>query len=83
MLDKWNEIIFSLIKADVPFTEYWNILIKMKEEGISSDDAKDFFLNIRETLKREGNEKGEDTILEVLDLIEGYCPPHLRVWQTP
>lgn len=80
MLNKWKEETLSLLKTDAPLGDYWKILIRMKDEGISASDAEQLFSEIRSIMISEGNEEGEDRILEVLDFVVGWCPPHNRVW---
>ena len=80
MLDKWHELIFSLIKTNASLGEFRNVLLKMKAEGTTASAAQLFFEDIRNKMISEDNEKGEDRILEVLDIITGYCSPHLMVW---
>lgn len=80
MLHKWKEETLSLLKTDASLGKYHNILVRMKEEGISSADAEKLFYEIRAIMISEGNEAGEDRVLEVLDFVVGWCPPHNRVW---
>jgi hypothetical protein len=80
MLDKWKEETLSLLKTGASLGKYHDILVRMKAEGISSTDAEKLFSEIRGLMISEGNEEGEDRVLEVLDFIVGWCPEHNRVW---
>jgi hypothetical protein len=80
MLNKWNDIIKSYLNEDDPFMAFRELLIEMKAEGISSEVAYAYFENLRKELSESGDEKDEDKILQVMDIISGFCSPHLRVW---
>ena len=80
MADKWHELIYSYLKNDI--SGFRDLLVKMKDEGMSSHDAFRIFTEIRYELQREENEKDEDIILEVMDIIVGWCQPEWRVWDN-
>ncbi|OQP58047.1 hypothetical protein A3860_39520 [Niastella vici] len=80
MTEKWHELIFSYLKNDIYSLR--DILIKMKEEGMSAQDALQIFTDIRNKLQSEGNEKDEDRILDTMDIIVGYCNPRWKVWDN-
>lgn len=80
MLHKWKEKTLSLLKADAPLGKYHDILVRMKAEGISAAEAEKLFTEIRGIMINEGNEEGEDRVLEVLDFLVGWCSPPDRVW---
>lgn len=80
MLNKWKEETLSLLKTDAPLDKYHDILVRMKNEGISAAEAEKLFYEIRAIMISEGNEEGEDSVLEVLDFVVGWCSPHNRVW---
>ena len=80
MLTKWRDEVFSLLKTNASLGSYHNVLVRMKAEGVSSAEAEELFNEIRTVMINEGNEEGEDRILEVLDFVAGWCAPHNRVW---
>ena len=80
MTEKWHELIFSYLKNNIYSLR--DILIKMKEEGMSAQDAMQIFTDIRNKLQSEGNEKDEDRILDTMDIIDGYCNPRWKVWDN-
>jgi hypothetical protein len=78
MIEKWHELIFYYLKNDIYSLR--DVLVKMKEEGMSAQDAFQIFEDIRNKLQSEGNEKEEDRIMDTMDIIVGYCNPRLYVW---
>ena len=48
---------------------------------MSAQDAYQIFEEIMFKLRHEGNEKDEDLIMEVMDIIGGYCQPRFYVWE--
>jgi hypothetical protein len=49
MTDKWQELIFSYLKNDIYSLR--DILVKMKEEGMSAQDALQIFTEVRNKLQ--------------------------------
>jgi len=80
MTEKWYGLIFSYLKNDIYSLR--DILVKMKEEGMSAQDAFQIFEDIRSKLRSEGNEKDEDRIMDTMDIIVGYCNPRWKVWDN-
>lgn len=54
------------------------ILIRFKDQGGSQQDA----YRICEQLRKhyEETEILEDKILDVMDVVSGYCSPHYKIW---
>jgi hypothetical protein len=69
-----------IIKSDASLGKYHDILVRMKDEGVTAAEAEKLFLEIRGIMISEGNEEGEDRVLEALDFVAGWCSPHNRVW---
>jgi hypothetical protein len=80
MLHKWKEETLSLLKTDASLGKYRDILVRMKAEGITAAEAEKLFTEIRGIMISEGNEEGEDRVLEVLDFIVGWCSSYNSVW---
>jgi hypothetical protein len=80
MDSKWKDEALSLLKAGASLDTYHKMLVRMKDEEISAAEAEKLFIEIRGIMTSEGNEEGEDRVLEVLDFVTGWCSPHNRVW---
>ena len=65
----------ALARGD-DLTDYLPILREFRDRGLPRTDA----LDILQALRAEANEAVEDRILEVMDLVSGYCAPQCRVW---
>jgi hypothetical protein len=48
-------------------------------EGVTQDDLRNALRGLRADLQANGLESEEDRLLEVLDIVEGWCSPHLRL----
>jgi hypothetical protein len=49
----------------------------MKAQGVQQADVKHALDSLRTNAERE-----EDRILEILDLVSGFCAPRLRIWEA-
>jgi hypothetical protein len=65
------------LSQNIDFHEFRKILLLFKEEGGNQEDA----LIVLEDLRQKSeNQKVEDNILEIMDLVTGWCNVDLRVW---
>jgi hypothetical protein len=51
----------------------------MKAQGVQQADVKHALESLRTNAERE---EDEDRILEILDLVNGFCAPRLRIWEA-
>ena len=52
-------------------------LRQMHHQGVSKNDAWQLLENIRATC---GDEEKEDFVLELMDVVSGWCAPSKRIW---
>jgi hypothetical protein len=52
------------------FLRYW------KGQGVTQDDMKKRL----ETFRKSASKQTEDSVLEMLDIVEGFCKKELLVW---
>lgn len=55
-------------------------LAGLRDLGLTRDEVREALDFLR---SRAPDEATEDRILEALDLVAGFCPPHLDVWGDP
>ena len=53
------------------------ILKKYKEHGIPSSEVNLLLEDIRSEIT---DETIEDKVLEVMDIVSGFCSPHMKIW---
>lgn len=75
MIDLKQQIRTNLSKDD--FQLLFKLLKDYKEQGGSKDDA----YRILDELRNEQIPSTEDQVLELLDIVVGFCPTHLRLWE--
>jgi len=78
--NKWLEDGVTYLREGKGLHDFRNLLLVMKENGITKEEAYSLFEEIRKKMVDEKKGKEEDLILEVLDIISGYCASHLKVW---
>ena len=67
----------SALSNDVGLIVIRNILEKYKNTGIQAGEVN---LLLEELRRNAGDEATEDRIAEVMDIVSGFCSPHMRVW---
>lgn len=76
MENNWHNELSVMLQSEINLEKASSMLKSFKESGVTQDQ-------IRETLslmREKSDEIVEDRILEVLDIVEGYCNPDYRVW---
>ena len=71
-----DAIILNEIQGNANLNKARDILMQYKRLGISSS----YVANMLENIRKNSNEEEGDFILEILDVISGFCSPTLRVW---
>lgn len=67
----------ELITGDQPLRRVASRLREFRDRGLTRIEARQIFEALR---GRAADEAQEDRILEVLDIVAGFCSPELTVW---
>lgn len=59
------------------FFDLHKILKEYKDASGKQNDAYAVLESLREDLKEDSS---EDILLELLDVVIGFCSPHIRIW---
>jgi len=51
----------------------------MAEDNLTSDEMLDVLRHIRALQRAQGNTRLEDITLEAMDLLAGWCSPHMKI----
>lgn len=76
MENKWKETLRTFLKNEIQLKEVSEYLKTLRASDVTQEEVRDFLNSLRENK----DELTEDRILEVLDIVEGYCNPDYRVW---
>jgi hypothetical protein len=68
----------GVISARVPLSEIVPTLREYRHQGVSRHQIQSALNTLRE---RASDEETEDRILEIMDIVNGFCSPHLIVWE--
>ena len=66
----------SALEGDCDFNFLRAILMKYREKGFSSESVYEFLGAIRFGVA----ENTGDRVLELMDIVSGFCSPGMRVW---
>jgi len=75
-MDNWKTTLKIYLEQDHSLTEISIFLNALKESGVNKDAVRDYL----STLRIADNATKEDNVLEVLDIVEGFCNEKYRVW---
>jgi hypothetical protein len=68
------------ILAGLPFERIVSILNEFRLQGVTRQEA---YLALEELRGRAPDESVEDRILEVMDIVSGFCSRENMVWDEP
>lgn len=77
-----NELRAEISEAlgrEAPFEELVDILRRYRDQGGTATAAAETL----EAMRVVADERSEDRLLEILDVVAGFCRPELRVWREP
>ena len=66
----------AAISRDESLESISSILKRYKEKGIDQPSA----IDLLESMRTDADEKDEDRILEILDIVTGFCGSKYTVW---
>jgi hypothetical protein len=67
------------LRRAAPLEEIVDILRKYRDQGLTAKSAAETLEAMRSTFDAQT----EDRLLEVLDIVTGFCRPEIRVWNEP
>lgn len=76
MENNWQKELASILRNEIQLTEVSEHLKSLRAAGIPQEEIREYLNTMRTT----SGEVMQDRILEVLDVVEGYCNPQYRVW---
>src|SRR5258708_12601366 len=78
-LKKWHtRLALELNTSDRTFDRLYEILVDMKSSGIEKDTAYEVLKSLLQKYPKEPN---YDLILDLMDVVTGYCSPQDRIWE--
>ena len=80
-LEKWKSIFELKLKQDnIAYNELHGILVTMKDSGLDRGSALSVLTELRNSMKLSLTETKDDLILELIDIVNGWCAPRNRIW---
>ncbi len=66
--------------ANDPADVLYALAVRMRDDGKSKDEVYALFEEYRARLRAEGREREEDATMGIMDLITGFCSPHVAIF---
>lgn len=70
--------ILELIREQVPLQELIEYLKVLKAKGLEKELA---YQSLEKMRTEVINNEEEDVILELMDIVQGFCSPQLLIWE--
>ncbi len=71
----FTETFKTALANDDPLHQLRDALIQLRSDGIE----KDVLLEVLESVRGQVDETTENTLLEAMDFLYGFCSPHMRI----
>ena len=71
----------AALQSEQPEDELQNLVVELHAQGNSQKEIYLMFEDFRDHLRRHNRESDEDKILDVMDVIVGWCSPHCRIFE--
>jgi hypothetical protein len=76
---------FAALQSEEPTDELFRLVIEFKKAGGTKDEALQLLERFREQLgcnTKDGDERIDDIILDVMDSIAGWCRPEQNIYSA-
>jgi hypothetical protein len=71
------------LAAPDPLPELRNLIEDLYAAGQTQPAILELFETARQHLRQSGRERDEDTIMEAMDFLVGWCSPHMNLSKPP
>lgn len=78
MKERFKNAVGPALARGAPLSELIDIVHVHKARGLTQDVAYDALQELRTT----ADMSSEDRILELMDVISGFCQPRYRIWES-
>lgn len=78
MNKEFETSVLEAVKKQASLEEIVGILRDWRDRGLTSEIASKSL----ELIRNEADEEFEDRVLEIMDVVSGFCRPELRVWNS-
>jgi hypothetical protein len=80
---KLEESFEQALRSPDPFVQLRSLAVQLFAEGQSQEAVVARFESARQQLREAGREAKEDTLMDVMDCLVGWCGPHARLGPAP
>lgn len=82
--DAYIQLAAALAGTAATYTDDgYQALVYMKNSGMNQQQVYELLITQRREAQAAADEQQEDRILELMDMVTGYCAPHRRIWAEP
>jgi hypothetical protein len=74
-----NAELHAALASERPFESLWRTVKRSRDAGSPRDRLLAQLDELRSELHRTGRHEAEDTVLDVMDCLIGWCSPHQRL----
>jgi hypothetical protein len=75
----FEDALDQALQSSEPLQEVRRVAEQLARDGLSKAAVLEQFEQTRQRLRVQGKEREEDLLLEVMDFIEGWCSPHMKI----
>jgi hypothetical protein len=74
-----EELLKEALASPKPALELRSLVLRLNDQGMTKDVILDQLERVRKKFRAAGREKDEDAVMDVMDFLEGWCSPHMKL----
>ena len=80
LIDSFKTEIISMINDKADSIKIWKTLVNYKHLGMDKDTMYNALESLRSEASQNDDEQTEDTIMEYMDIVAGWCNPKWSIF---
>jgi hypothetical protein len=69
----------TALRSDQPLGQLRSIIVGLLDAGQTPESVLAILERCRQQLRSEGREADEDTLMDAMDFLTGWCAPHMKL----
>jgi hypothetical protein len=79
----FEEMVEKAFQSPNPVSELRSAAMQLFSQGNDKAAVLEKFEKVRQQLRQAGREREEDTLMDVMDFLVGWCSPHMKLPPDP
>jgi hypothetical protein len=78
-IDPLDDCFEQALRSAQPVDQLWDLATRLSSQGYNRETILAVFEDKRQRLRSDDREADEDAVMDMMDLITGWCSPHRKL----